>query len=270
MEGILEWVRKIVLQLVPYRTLPQDGAYLRKSILTPKQNPQLSLAAVVQLVLGCSWPRCRAGGLPSRTPGGRKQRQPRRGGIKQKSANKLMSPTQVPALTSSILLLLPLWQRRFPAQNHRIRGWKRALRPSSPAITPTPPCLLNRIPKCPIYKFLEHRQPGHCQSTLGRGSESLLCRGSKRLPPADLHRSLSARSCSQSGPADKAGSAPHPARSSSRRGLAAPRFLEPGTAVPTADEHVAKGCGFGREVPWCGSQPRGRRARHRHTGSAHV
>lgn len=56
------------------------------------------------------------GGHPSWAGGGRKQQQPRQGEKKQKSANKLKSVTPVPALTSSILLLLPLWQRRFPAQ----------------------------------------------------------------------------------------------------------------------------------------------------------
>lgn len=58
-----------------------------------------------------------AGGHPSRAAGDRKQQQqPRQGEIKQYSANKLKSVTQVPALTSSTLLLLPLRQRRFPAQ----------------------------------------------------------------------------------------------------------------------------------------------------------
>lgn len=47
---------------------------------------------------------------------GRKQQQPRHHEIKQKSVNKLKSVTQVPALTSSILSLLPLRHRRFPAQ----------------------------------------------------------------------------------------------------------------------------------------------------------
>lgn len=57
-----------------------------------------------------------AGGHPSRAAGDRKQQRPRQGEIKQYSANKLKSVTQVPALTSSTLLLLPLRQRRFPAQ----------------------------------------------------------------------------------------------------------------------------------------------------------
>lgn len=56
-------------------------------------------------------------GCPSQAGGGRKkQQQPQPGEIKQESTNKLMSISQVPALTSSILLLLPLQQRRFPEQ----------------------------------------------------------------------------------------------------------------------------------------------------------
>jgi len=43
-------------------------------------------------------------------------------------------------------------------KSHRIIGWKRPLRSSSPTIHPTPPCLLNRIPKCHIYMFFEHLQ----------------------------------------------------------------------------------------------------------------
>ena len=33
------------------------------------------------------------------------------------------------------------------SQNHRITGWKRPLRSSSPTVSPTPPCLLNHVPK---------------------------------------------------------------------------------------------------------------------------
>jgi len=43
-------------------------------------------------------------------------------------------------------------------QNHRITGWKRPLRPQSPTIHPTPPCLTNHILKCHIYIFFEHLQ----------------------------------------------------------------------------------------------------------------
>ena len=42
--------------------------------------------------------------------------------------------------------------------NHRIIGWKRPLRSSSPTIHPAPPCLLNHVLKCHIYTFLEHLQ----------------------------------------------------------------------------------------------------------------
>ena len=42
--------------------------------------------------------------------------------------------------------------------NHRIIGWKRPLRSSSPTINRTPPCLLNHVPKCHIYTFFEHLQ----------------------------------------------------------------------------------------------------------------
>jgi len=45
-----------------------------------------------------------------------------------------------------------------PSQNHRIIGWKRPLRSSSPTIDPTPPCLLNHTLKCHIYTFFEHLQ----------------------------------------------------------------------------------------------------------------
>ena len=43
-------------------------------------------------------------------------------------------------------------------QNHRIIGWKRPLRSSSPTVTTTPPCLLNHVPKRHIYRFFEHLQ----------------------------------------------------------------------------------------------------------------
>ena len=41
--------------------------------------------------------------------------------------------------------------------NHRITGWNRPLN-SSPTVPPTPPRLLNHIPKCHIYTFIEHLQ----------------------------------------------------------------------------------------------------------------
>ena len=47
---------------------------------------------------------------------------------------------------------------KLPNQNHRIIGWKRPLRSSSPTVHPTPPCLLNHITKCHIYTFFERLQ----------------------------------------------------------------------------------------------------------------
>ena len=44
------------------------------------------------------------------------------------------------------------------SENHRIIGWKRPLRSSSPTIHPTPPCLLNHVLKFHIYMFFEHLQ----------------------------------------------------------------------------------------------------------------
>jgi len=50
-------------------------------------------------------------------------------------------------------------QRSFgPRYNHRIIAWKRRLRSSTPTFNPTPPCLLNQIPKCRIYTSFEHLQ----------------------------------------------------------------------------------------------------------------
>ena len=40
--------------------------------------------------------------------------------------------------------------------NHGIIGWKRPLKSSSPTVNPTPPCLLNHVPKCHIYTVFEH------------------------------------------------------------------------------------------------------------------
>jgi len=36
--------------------------------------------------------------------------------------------------------------------------WKRPLRSSSQTISPTPPCLLNHIPKCQVHTLFEHLQ----------------------------------------------------------------------------------------------------------------
>ena len=40
----------------------------------------------------------------------------------------------------------------------RIIGWKRTVQSSNPTVNPTPPCLLNHIPKCHICMFFEHLQ----------------------------------------------------------------------------------------------------------------
>ena len=37
-------------------------------------------------------------------------------------------------------------------------GWKRPLRSSSPAVKPSPPCLLNHVLRCHIYRFFERLQ----------------------------------------------------------------------------------------------------------------
>jgi len=43
-------------------------------------------------------------------------------------------------------------------QIHRIIGWKRSLRSSSPTTQPTPPFLLKHILKCHFYMFFKHLQ----------------------------------------------------------------------------------------------------------------
>jgi len=47
--------------------------------------------------------------------------------------------------------LLVSFRRIIGSQKHRIMGWKRLLRSPVPIVIPTPPCLLNHIPKCHIY-----------------------------------------------------------------------------------------------------------------------
>ena len=68
---------------------------------------------------------------------------------------------QSPRLGSSILM--DLW-------NHRIVGWKRPLRPSSPTITAAPPSLLNHVPKChthTVFEPLWGRGLPHCPGQPG-------------------------------------------------------------------------------------------------------
>ena len=54
------------------------------------------------------------------------------------------------------------------SENHRIIGWKRPLRSLSPTIHPTPPFLLQSIPKCHIYTFLKHLQGWWLSHFLGQ------------------------------------------------------------------------------------------------------
>ena len=44
-----------------------------------------------------------------------------------------------------------IWRGEMFYGHHRIIGWKRPLRSSSSTIHPTPPCLLNHVPKCHIH-----------------------------------------------------------------------------------------------------------------------
>jgi len=44
----------------------------------------------------------------------------------------------------------------FLGSFHRITGWKRPLRSSSPTIHPTAPFLLNHVLKCHIHMFFKH------------------------------------------------------------------------------------------------------------------
>ena len=58
--------------------------------------------------------------------------------------------------------------RIIESWNHRIIGWIRPLRSLSPTMCPTPPCLLNHIPKCHIYKFfLKTSRDGDSTTSLG-------------------------------------------------------------------------------------------------------
>ena len=59
------------------------------------------------------------------------------------------------------------WDCSPKANYHRIIGWKRPLRPSSPTVTSTPPCLLNRVLKCHSYMFFEHLWAGDSTTALG-------------------------------------------------------------------------------------------------------
>ena len=70
---------------------------------------------------------------------------------------------------------------------HRIIGWKRPLRSSSPTVTLTPPCLLNHVPRCHIYTFFKHlrgRGLHHLPGQPVPTSEFLLSRDWILLPAA--------------------------------------------------------------------------------------
>ena len=47
---------------------------------------------------------------------------------------------------------------KIESENHRIIGWKGPLRSSSPTTNPTPPCLLNPVPKGHIHTVFEPLQ----------------------------------------------------------------------------------------------------------------
>ena len=100
--------------------------------------------------------------------------------VSQKARPKL--PVTAPILTSFYLHqpFSTALTRTFAAmRNHRITGWKRPLRSSSPTIRPTPPCLLNRILKCHIYTFFEHPQGWglhHCPGQPGPVPDHSFCK----------------------------------------------------------------------------------------------
>ena len=49
-----------------------------------------------------------------------------------------------------------IWKSFIESWNHE--GWKRPLRSSRPTVTPTPPHLLNHVPKCHIHTVFEPLQ----------------------------------------------------------------------------------------------------------------
>jgi len=62
------------------------------------------------------------------------------------------SPTALPPAAA----VLRSWHLCWRWQ--RIIGWRRPVRSPSPAVTPTPPCLLNHVPKCHTHTFSEPLQ----------------------------------------------------------------------------------------------------------------
>jgi len=74
------------------------------------------------------------------------------------------------------------------SQNHE--GWRRPLRSSSPAGNPTPPCLVNHVPKCHIYTVFEllqgwglHRCPGQPGPTPDRSFSKEIFPNIQSEPP---------------------------------------------------------------------------------------
>jgi len=63
----------------------------------------------------------------------------------------------MPCATATKHLSGLCWARsNIEPRNHY--GWKRPLRSPSPTVTPTPPCLLNHVPKCHIHTVFEPLQ----------------------------------------------------------------------------------------------------------------
>lgn len=198
----------------------------------PEQNPRLSLATTVQLVLGCSRPHCPSAGDTHPGRGDRKQQQPRQGKRKQKSTNKLKLITQVPALTSSILLLLSLRQRRFPAQEGSLAAAR------------------------------VHREEGERVCFAGEANTFL------QLISIALYLPAAARNLA---PQIRQAAFPILPIPPAGKVWQLSVFWSWGQQRCAADKCVAKSHGFSQEVPRCGSWPWGWQARQsRHTGSAHI
>jgi len=79
---------------------------------------------------------------------------------KTKPATRMGPPSSSPGPPAPVLPL--------SSDSENPEGWKRPLRPSSPNVNPTPPCLLNCVPKGHIYTFLNTSRDG--DSTTSPGS----------------------------------------------------------------------------------------------------
>ena len=67
----------------------------------------------------------------------------------------------VHVLFSLCMISVVLYLKHLPlnfSKYHRIIGWKRPLRSSSPGVNPTPQYLLNHVLKCHVYMFFKHLQ----------------------------------------------------------------------------------------------------------------